>query len=368
MVKKAQFLAGGLLPLLCGTFAVAEVFNPREYPKQVATCKAVNRAEGKDVDIDLYYVDINPTAEKTLLMVHGWPSLWSSWKYQIEEFKHEYRLLIPDLRGFGSSTHPGDVKSSGNMEDMVSDMICLLEKAEVKSTICVGHDWGSQICYEAGRSRPDIFEAVVGVAIPYIPAGGPFMPTTALLEHLPRLSYQVFFDEHTSDAVNELKKDIRRTLRGTLRTVDSPPPEAFLMQTDSFLAGWSDVKEIDPIPFFSPDEEDYWVEQYGIQKFEYTLEFYTTENRYASWKIAHEQGNYTLHQPVLSVLPTKDPVADWVLAAKLLKSADYLPHITLQTLHGAHWLHIENPDGFNRILRAWLGQLDARAEHSHDEL
>ena len=69
------------------------------------------------------------------------------------------------------------------------------------------------------------------------------MPTTALLEHLPRLSYQVFFDEHTSDAVNELKKDIRRTLRGTLRTVDSPPPEAFLMQTDSFLAGWSDVKE-----------------------------------------------------------------------------------------------------------------------------
>lgn len=53
MVKKAQFLAGGLLPLLCGTFAAAEVFNPREYPKQVATCKAVNRAEGKDVDIEL---------------------------------------------------------------------------------------------------------------------------------------------------------------------------------------------------------------------------------------------------------------------------------------------------------------------------
>ena len=32
------------------------------------------------------------------------------------------------------------------------------------------HDWGSQICYEAGRSRPDVFEAVVGVAIPVRPS------------------------------------------------------------------------------------------------------------------------------------------------------------------------------------------------------
>jgi hypothetical protein len=33
------------------------------------------------------YVDVNPTAEKSIIMVHGWPSLWSSWGYQIEEFK-----------------------------------------------------------------------------------------------------------------------------------------------------------------------------------------------------------------------------------------------------------------------------------------
>lgn len=100
-----------------------------------------------------------------MIFVHGWPSLWSSWKYQIEEFKvrcpclvtlycitlylscvllilpyfqDDYRLLVPDLRGFGSSTHPDDVKSSGNMGDMVSDLVCLLEKAGVEKAICVG--------------------------------------------------------------------------------------------------------------------------------------------------------------------------------------------------------------------------------------
>ncbi|THH17595.1 hypothetical protein EW146_g3260 [Bondarzewia mesenterica] len=363
-----------LLSLLLGAGASAsDNFNPRDYPKQVAACKAVNRAEGKDVDIEIHYVDINPKAEKTLLMVHGWPSLWSSWKYQIQEFKfctakNDYRLLIPDLRGFGSSTHPGDVKSSGNMADMVSDMICVLDNAKVETAICVGHDWGAQICYEAGRTRPDVFEAVVGVAIPYIPAAGPFMPTEALLEHLPRLSYQLFFDKKTSDAVDELAKDIRRTLRGTLRTADSAPPDAFLTHTDSFLKGWDDTEEIDPIPFFSPDEEDYWVEQYGIQAFKNTLQFYTDENRHASWKIANEQGNHSIPQPVLSVLPTKDPVADWVLAAKLLRSADYLPNLTTETLHGAHWVHMENPVEFNKIMRAWLDGLSDHKERSRDEL
>lgn len=33
------------------------------------------------------YVDINPQAKKTLLFLHGWPGLWASWKYQIEEFQ-----------------------------------------------------------------------------------------------------------------------------------------------------------------------------------------------------------------------------------------------------------------------------------------
>lgn len=50
----------------------------------------------------------------------------------------DYRLLVPDLRGFGSSTHPDDVKSSGHMGDMVSDMVCLLEKAGVDKAICIG--------------------------------------------------------------------------------------------------------------------------------------------------------------------------------------------------------------------------------------
>ncbi|RDB20271.1 Bifunctional epoxide hydrolase 2 [Hypsizygus marmoreus] len=344
------FILSDLLPTVSST-----PFNPREYTQHTATCKATKRAPTKEtVDIALRYVDVNPRAKETILMVHGWPSLWSTWSNQIQEFKNDYHLVVPNLRGFGNSTHPGDPRSSGTMGDLVGDLVCILEHANVHSAICMGHDWGSQLCYDAARMRPDIFTAVIGAVVPYIPAAGPFVPLKHLVTALPKLTYQLYFDSKTDEAVAELDQDIRRTLRATLRTVDSPPPDEYLTSPDSFLAAWADIP---PIPFFTPEEEDYFVEQYGIQGFRNTLQFYMTENRRGAWELAHTHGNYTILQPALAVYPLNDPVADWTVASRLLKTNDFVPHLTTEVLEGAHWVHLEQPDKFNAIVRRWLREL-----------
>jgi pimeloyl-ACP methyl ester carboxylesterase len=49
---------------------------------------------------------------------------------------------------------------------MVGDLVCILENAGASKAVCVGHDWGAQICYEAARMRPELFEAVIGGVIP----------------------------------------------------------------------------------------------------------------------------------------------------------------------------------------------------------
>ncbi|KAJ7165588.1 alpha/beta-hydrolase [Mycena crocata] len=347
-------------------------FDPRAYGKTTASCKATNRAGGQEsaVNIDLRYVEINPSAKTTLLMVHGWPSLWSTWSNQIQEFREDYHLVVPDLRGFAESGHPGDVRSSGTIPDMVGDLVCILEHAGVSSAICVGHDWGTQICYEAARMRPDLFRGVVGAVIPYIPSAGPFVPTEHLIAALPKLSYQIFFSQKTADAAAQLDKDVRRSVRGVLRTVASPPPDHFLTSRTSFLGAWDHVEEIPPVPFFTSDEEDYFVEQYSIHGFKHTLQFYTEENRHASWAFTNTQGNHTIPQPVLSILPKEDPVADWALAAKILKSTDYLPNGRTEFMNGAHWCHIEHPQEFNVLVRKWLDEVFGRETRAgaHDEL
>ncbi|KAF7331472.1 Bifunctional epoxide hydrolase 2 [Mycena kentingensis (nom. inval.)] len=366
-MAKLALLGALLLPQL------ATAFNPREYTRSSAICRARNRAADMDVQIDIRYMDMNPMAKDTLLMVHGWPSLWSTWSNQIQEFKSEYRLLIPDLRGFGESTHPGDVRSSGTMDDMVRDIVCVLEKVNVASAICIGHDWGSQICYSAARMRPDLFAGVVGIAIPYIPSDGAFVPLRHLVVALPKLAYQVYFNERTAQAVAELSKNIRRTVRTTLRTTASPPPNEFLKSTTSFLGAWDDTPDIPPVPFFTPEEEDYLVEQYSLQKFDYTLQFYTEENRNLTWTFAHRQGNHTIKQPVLSLLPLEDPVSNWEYASKILRSNDFLPNAETKYMQGAHWCHIEHPEVANEHIRAWLAKwfgdgVGQKLEDGHDEL
>ncbi|PPQ72056.1 hypothetical protein CVT26_006738 [Gymnopilus dilepis] len=367
----------------------AAPFKPWEYEKSTANCKAVKRAPVEEiVDIQIKYVDINKEAPDTILMVHGWPSLWSSWSNQILEFKEDYHLLAPDLRGFGESTHPGDTRSSGTMSDMVSDLVCVLQHANVNSAICMGHDWGSSVCYEAARLRPDVFTAVIGVVVPYLPSAGPYLPIKDFVPHIPSLAYQLYFNTQPEASVAELDKNIRRTIRATLRTVSSAPPDAFLKSTESYLASWEAVSEvrnvffpkffgadvedkIPPVPFFSTEEEDYFVRQYDIQGFRHTIQFYSDENRRLGWRLAHAQGNYTISQPTLAVYPTQDPVANWAEAAKMLKSAEYLPNLTTEILPGAHWVHLEYPKEFNQIVHKWLQQLldgEKKTQGHYDEL
>ena len=101
----------------------------------------------------------------------------------------------------------------------------------------------------------------------YIPSAGAFTPIAQMTKAFPALSYQLFFEDHTPEAILELGKNTTRTLRATMRTVDSPPPQGFLKSDHSYLAPYDHIDPIPPIPFFTAEEEDYLVEQYAIQGF-----------------------------------------------------------------------------------------------------
>ena len=103
----------------------------------------------------------------------------------------------------------------------------------------------------------------------YVPSAGPFLPIKDLVPHLPKLAYQLFFDGSVEDAAAELDSDVKRTMRATLRTVDSPPPKSFLTSNKTFLGAWEGA-EIPPVPFFSSVEEEYYVEEMRHQGFKHS--------------------------------------------------------------------------------------------------
>jgi soluble epoxide hydrolase/lipid-phosphate phosphatase len=176
-----------LLATSVASALATELFNPYTYTKKFASCQGVERTSTppEKIPLKLGYIDINPQAKKTLVLVHGWPSLWTTYREQIQHFGKDYRLILPELRGYGDSQHPRDLNSSNTMYDVsfsswcplagaeltaqfVDDIVCILDNAspKVETGVCVGNDFGSQVCWEAGRSRPDRFVGIFNVGIP----------------------------------------------------------------------------------------------------------------------------------------------------------------------------------------------------------
>ena len=44
--------------------------------------------------------------KKLMLLVHGFPELWYSWRWQLEAFKDDYEVVAFDLRGYGQTEKP----------------------------------------------------------------------------------------------------------------------------------------------------------------------------------------------------------------------------------------------------------------------
>lgn len=48
----------------------------------------------------------------------------------------------------------------------VDDFLCIMDHAKVDAGICMGNDFGAQVCWEAGRMRPDRFIGIFNAVVP----------------------------------------------------------------------------------------------------------------------------------------------------------------------------------------------------------
>jgi pimeloyl-ACP methyl ester carboxylesterase len=84
-----------------------------------------------------------------VLLVHGFPLSHAMWHHQIETLKRDFRVIAPDLRGFGaSSVTEGTVA----MEQFADDLNALLDKLQVSEKIVLcGLSMGGYIAFEFWR-------------------------------------------------------------------------------------------------------------------------------------------------------------------------------------------------------------------------
>ena len=88
-----------------------------------------------------------PENAPVMIMLHGFPEYWAAWKNVAEHLINDWRLVLPDQRGFNLSSKPEGVDAY-NTKHMVADLDDLIQQIsrERKVVLC-GHDWGASVAY-----------------------------------------------------------------------------------------------------------------------------------------------------------------------------------------------------------------------------
>ena len=164
-----------------------------------------------------HVAEAGPPHAPPLLLLHGWPQHWYSWHKVLPALAAEYRVVMPDLRGFGWSDAPARGYEKENLGD---DVLAILDELELPRVKLLAHDWGGWVGYLLALRAPERFERFVVLNIP--PPWGGGRPDLRGMLGLWRLWYQALLGSPLGAHVARNPRLMARAIRA-----DNAYPDSF---------------------------------------------------------------------------------------------------------------------------------------------
>jgi pimeloyl-ACP methyl ester carboxylesterase len=119
-------------------------------------------------DVRLHYVTAGDEGDPLVVLLHGFPEFWYSWRHQIPALADAgFRVVAPDMRGYNASEKPHGV-ASYRMEKLVGDVVGLIEHFDREEAHVVGHDWGGLVAWATAIRRPEVVEKLAVLNAPHL--------------------------------------------------------------------------------------------------------------------------------------------------------------------------------------------------------
>ena len=297
-----------------------------------------------------------------VLMVHGFPESWFSWRHQMAPIAAAgFTAAAIDVRGYGGSDKPHPVEAYA-MAHMVADVAGVVGALSPGApAVLIGHDWGAPIVWNAALTRPDRVRAVAGLSVPYV--GVPTRSMSRMIEEVftarGRFFYQHYFQaEGVAEA--EMEADVRGALRRFYYAISGDAVDG-TWPLDKVVGDTLLHRLPDPDPFpawLTSADLDYFVGEFERSGFRGPINRYRNHDRDFEW-LKSFQGR-TIDQPSLFIGGARD------LVLTMFGRTDFLPLMKTQLtdLRGAdilpgrgHWTQQERPDEVNARLIPWLRSL-----------
>ncbi|MGI8786406.1 MAG: alpha/beta fold hydrolase [Pyrinomonadaceae bacterium] len=105
--------------------------------------------------------------EKLVVLLHGFPEFWYSWRRQIAALGDDYTVVAPDMRGYNLSDKPANV-SDYEIDKLVDDVTGLIRHFGFEKAAIVGHDWGASVAWAVALKHPETVWKLCAMQVPPI--------------------------------------------------------------------------------------------------------------------------------------------------------------------------------------------------------
>ena len=288
-----------------------------------------------------------------VILCHGFPELWYSWRHQLTALAEAgFHAVAPDQRGYGQTSQPEPIEAY-TMLQLAGDITGLVYALGEEKAFIVGHDWGAPVASHCALLRPDIFQGIALLSVPYSPRGITAFKPTDLMRRMAgdRQFYMLYFQE-PGRAEAEMEVNVRESLlRLYYAASGAPPPEKrwrFIFEKDETLLDSVPLPESLP-EFLTADELDFYTAEFERTGFRGGLNWYRTID--LTWEQTAFLANAKITQPAVFAAGEHDAVIQMSQRA-FQRLEENMPGLRQKVLlpGAGHWVQQERPAEINDLL------------------
>jgi pimeloyl-ACP methyl ester carboxylesterase len=189
-----------------------------------------------------------------VVLLHGFPDSSRLWRNQVPVLVGAgFRVVVPDLRGFGESDRPDAVEAYA-IRHSVADVAAILDALEIERAHVVGHDWGAAVAWLFTAFLPARVDRLVALSVPH-----PATLRERTIEQREKAWYQLWF-QFPGVAEEVLPRDDWKLMRELLRgagdiaqyVADLSRPGALTAALNWYRANAAPQRELEQMPPLPP--------------------------------------------------------------------------------------------------------------------
>lgn len=115
-------------------------------------------------DVNIHYVALG--TGPLVVMIHGFPDFWYTWREQMTALAPNYRVIAMDNRGYNLSDQPEGVDAYAT-PNLVADVAAVIKAEGAGPAVVVGHDWGGFIAWNLAMFEPALVSNLVVLNLPH---------------------------------------------------------------------------------------------------------------------------------------------------------------------------------------------------------